>query len=115
MSEVVTLARQGAVAVVRVNNPPVNALGVSVRSGLQNSLNAAEADPEVQGIVLVCDGNTCRAGAAMKEFGKPPQSRRLREGVNEIEAGSKPSIAVIHGTALGGGREVALSCHYRIA
>ncbi|MFA6595943.1 MAG: enoyl-CoA hydratase-related protein, partial [Bacilli bacterium] len=111
MSEVVTLERQGAVAVVRVNNPPVNALGVAVRSGLQNSFNAAEADPEVKAIVLVCDGNTFIAGADIKEFGKPPQSPSLPEVVNEIEAGSKPSIAVIHGTALGGGLEVALSCH----
>ena len=91
MSDVVTLERKGAIAVVTVNNPPVNALGIAVREGLQNSFKAAEADPEVKAIVLVCEGSTF------------------------IEAGSKPSVAVIHGTALGGGLEVAVSCHYRIA
>lgn len=115
MSDVVTLERQGAIAVVRVNNPPVNALGVAVRQGLQNSFQTAEADPEVKAIVLVCEGNTFIAGADIKEFGKPPQSPSLPDVVNGIEAGSKPSVAVIHGTALGGGLEVALSCHYRIA
>src|SRR5690554_7516157 len=99
MSEVVTLERQGAVAVVRINNPPVNALGVAVRSGLQNSYNAAEADPEVKAIVLACDGNTFIAAADIKEFGKPPQSPSLPDVLNEVEADSKATIAVTHGTA----------------
>ena len=115
MSDVVTLERHGAVAVVRVNNPPVNALGIAVREGLQNSFAAAEADPQVKAIVLVCEGATFMAGADIKEFGKPPKSPGLPEVVNGIEAGNKPSVAVIHGTALGGGLEVAVSCHYRIA
>ena len=115
MSDVVTLERHGAIAVVRVNNPPVNALGIAVREGLQNSFNAAEADPAVKAIVLVCEGSTFMAGADIKEFGKPPKSPGLPEVVNGIEAGNKPSVAVIHGTALGGGLEVAVSCHYRIA
>ncbi|PKM29454.1 MAG: 3-hydroxyacyl-CoA dehydrogenase [Gammaproteobacteria bacterium HGW-Gammaproteobacteria-11] len=115
MSDVVTLERHGAIAVVRVNNPPVNALGIAVREGLQNSFNAAEADPAVKAIVLVCEGSTFMAGADIKEFGKPPKSPGLPEVVNGIEAGTKPSVAVIHGTALGGGLEVAVSCHYRIA
>ncbi len=115
MSDVVTLERRGPIAVIRVNNPPVNALGIAVREGLQNSFKAAEADAEVKAIVLVCEGNTFIAGADIKEFGKPPKSPGLPEVVNDIEAGNKPSIAVIHGTALGGGLEVALSCHYRIA
>ena len=115
MSDVVTLERQGAIAIVRVNNPPVNALGIAVREGLQDSFKAAEADPEVKAIVLVCEGSTFMAGADIKEFGKPPKSPGLPEVVNGIEAGTKPSVAVIHGTALGGGLEVAVSCHYRIA
>src|SRR5690554_4751876 len=141
MSEVVTLERQGAVAVVRVNNPPVNALGVAVRSGLQNSFNAAEADPEDKAAALVCDGNALIAGADMKGYGKPPKPHSLPEVSHTTEAGGKlsiavadgtsrtaelgvalgdgagrkPRIAVIHGTAVGGGLEVALSCHYRIA
>lgn len=115
MSDAVTLERHGAIAVVRVNNPPVNALGIAVREGLQNSFEAAEADPEVKAIVLLCEGSTFMAGADIKEFGKPPKSPSLPEVVASIEAGSKPSVAVIHGTALGGGLEVAVSCHYRIA
>ncbi|QJD59623.1 3-hydroxyacyl-CoA dehydrogenase [Pseudomonas sp. gcc21] len=115
MSDVVTLERHGAIAVVRVNNPPVNALGIAVREGLQNSFATAEADPQVKAIVLVCEGSTFMAGADIKEFGKPPKSPSLPEVVNGIEAGNKPSVAVIHGTALGGGLEVAVSCHYRIA
>jgi len=115
MSDVVTLERKGAIAVVTVNNPPVNALGIAVREGLQNSFKAAEADPDVKAIVLICEGSTFIAGADIKEFGKPPQEPSLPEVVNGIEAGSKPSVAVIHGTALGGGLEVAVSCHYRIA
>ncbi|SFM83520.1 3-hydroxyacyl-CoA dehydrogenase NAD-binding domain-containing protein [Halopseudomonas yangmingensis] len=115
MSDVVTLERQGPIAVIRVNNPPVNALGIAVREGLQNCFNAAEADAEVKAVVLVCEGTTFMAGADIKEFGKPPKSPGLPEVVNGIEACSKPSVAVIHGTALGGGLEVAVSCHYRIA
>ena len=115
MSDVVTLERKGAIAVVTVNNPPVNALGIAVREGLQNSFKAAEADPEVKAIVLVCEGSTFIAGADIKEFGKPPQEPSLPDVVSFIESGSKPSVAVIHGTALGGGLEVAVSCHYRIA
>ena len=115
MSDVVTLERKGAIAVVTVNNPPVNALGIAVREGLQNSFSAAEADPEVKAVVLVCEGATFMAGADIKEFGKPPKEPSLPEVVNGIEACSKPSVAVIHGTALGGGLEVAVSCHYRIA
>lgn len=115
MSDVVTLERKGAIAVITVNNPPVNALGIAVREGLQQSFNAAEADPDVKAIVLVCEGMTFMAGADIKEFGKPPKEPSLPEVVNGIEAGSKPSVAVIHGTALGGGLEVAVSCHYRIA
>ncbi|MAB42344.1 MAG: 3-hydroxyacyl-CoA dehydrogenase [Pseudomonadales bacterium] len=115
MSDVVTLERKGAIAVVTVNNPPVNALGIAVREGLQQSFKAAEADPDVKAIVLVCEGMTFMAGADIKEFGKPPKEPSLPDVVNGIEAGSKPSVAVIHGTALGGGLEVAVSCHYRIA
>jgi 3-hydroxyacyl-CoA dehydrogenase len=115
MSDVVTLERQGAIAIVRVNNPPVNALGIAVREGLQHSFKTAEADPEIKAIVLVCEGSTFIAGADIKEFGKPPKAPGLPEVVNFIEGCNKPSVAVIHGTALGGGLEVAVSCHYRIA
>lgn len=115
MSEVVRVERQGDVALIKVDNPPVNALGHAVRDGLLRAFREAEADAAVRAVVLLCEGRTFMAGADIKEFGKPPQAPSLPEVVEAIEASSKPSVAVIHGTALGGGLEVALACHYRIA
>ncbi|WP_325434828.1 3-hydroxyacyl-CoA dehydrogenase NAD-binding domain-containing protein [Pseudomonas nitroreducens] len=115
MSEAVQLERRGDIALVTVDNPPVNALGHAVRAGLLAAFQQAEADPQVRAVVLVCSGRTFMAGADIREFGKPPQAPSLPEVVEVIEGSTKPSVAVIHGTALGGGLEVALSCHYRIA
>ncbi|WP_312381488.1 3-hydroxyacyl-CoA dehydrogenase NAD-binding domain-containing protein [Stutzerimonas balearica] len=115
MAEFVRLQRHGAIALIIVDNPPVNALSQPVRQGLQQAFQAADADPAVQAVALVCEGNTFIAGADIKEFGKPPQSPSLPEVIEVIEGARKPSVAVIHGTALGGGLEVALGCHYRIA
>jgi len=115
MAEFVRLQRHGAIALIIVDNPPVNALSQPVRQGLQQAFQAADADPEVLAVALVCEGNTFIAGADIKEFGKPPQSPSLPEVIEVIEGARKPSVAVIHGTALGGGLEVALGCHYRIA
>lgn len=115
MSEAVQLERWGDIALVTVDNPPVNALGHAVRAGLLAAFQQAEADPQVRAVVLVCSGRTFMAGADIREFGKPPQAPSLPEVVEVVEGSTKPSVAVIHGTALGGGLEVALSCHYRIA
>lgn len=115
MTDVVRLELQGEIALITVNNPPVNALGHAVREGLLQAFQNAEANSQVRAVVLVCEGNTFIAGADIKEFGKPPQAPSLPEVIEVIEGGSKPSVAVIHGTALGGGLEVALGCHYRIA
>ena len=115
MTEAVRLELQGEIALITVNNPPVNALGQAVREGLLQAFQSAEADAQVRAVVLVCEGNTFIAGADIKEFGKPPQAPSLPEVIEVIEGSSKPSVAVIHGTALGGGLEVALGCHYRIA
>ncbi|WEJ72366.1 3-hydroxyacyl-CoA dehydrogenase NAD-binding domain-containing protein [Pseudomonas sp. PSE14] len=115
MSEAVQLERRGEIALVTVDNPPVNALGHAVRAGLHAAFQQAEADPQVRAVVLVCAGRTFMAGADIREFGKPPQAPLLPEVVEAIESATKPSVAVIHGTALGGGLEVALACHYRIA
>ncbi|MEP9319337.1 3-hydroxyacyl-CoA dehydrogenase NAD-binding domain-containing protein [Pseudomonas sp. LABIM340] len=115
MSDAVLLERRGEIALVTVDNPPVNALGHSVRTGLLAAFRQAEADPQVRAVVLVCSGRTFMAGADIREFGKPPQAPSLPEVVDILEGASKPSVAVIHGTALGGGLEVALACHYRIA
>lgn len=115
MTDVVRLEHQGDIALITVNNPPVNALGHAVREGLLQAFQNAETDAQVRAVVLVCEGTTFIAGADIKEFGKPPQVPSLPEVIEVIEGCSKPSVAVIHGTALGGGLEVALGCHYRIA
>jgi 3-hydroxyacyl-CoA dehydrogenase len=111
----VTTQAHGDVLVVLVNNPPVNALSWHVRQGLKDSFEQGLADPAVKAIVLRCDGGTFIAGADITEFGKPPQGPDFNEVLNMIEASPKPVVAAIHGTALGGGLETALVCHYRMA
>jgi 3-hydroxyacyl-CoA dehydrogenase len=111
----VTMERDGEIAIVIVNNPPVNALSWHVRQGLQDHFTAAIADDGVKAIVLRCDGATFIAGADITEFGKAPQGPDFNSVLNMIEAAPKPVVAAIHGTALGGGLETALVCHYRVA
>ncbi|MBR0869983.1 enoyl-CoA hydratase/isomerase family protein [Bradyrhizobium tropiciagri] len=115
MSEVVKLERRDNIAVITVNSPPVNALSAAVRGGIFDCVKSAVADPQVQGIVLTCDGRTFIAGADITEFGKPPQPPGLAEVLALMDESPKPIVAAIHGTALGGGLEVALACHYRVA
>lgn len=102
-------------AIVRINNPPVNALSHSVRFGLQQACGQLNADPTIKAIILICDGRTFIAGADIREFGQPPKEPHLPDVISSIEASPKPWIAAIHGTALGGGCEVTLGCHFRIA
>ncbi|BBB13321.1 3-hydroxyacyl-CoA dehydrogenase NAD-binding domain-containing protein [Sphingopyxis sp. FD7] len=111
----VTMEKDGEIAVIIVNNPPVNALSWHVRQGLEDNFKAALADDSVKAIVLRCAGATFIAGADISEFGKPPRGPDFNAVLNSIEAASKPVVAAIHGTALGGGLETALVCHYRIA
>jgi 3-hydroxyacyl-CoA dehydrogenase len=115
VNDVVDLETRGDVAVVRVNNPPVNALGRGVRDGVHEAVSRAHADASVQAILLVCEGKTFIAGADIREFGNPAEGKTLPEVLDVIENGKKPVIAAMHGTALGGGLEVALCCHYRVA
>lgn len=115
MAEAVRLEREGEVAVLVIDSPPVNALGLAVRAGLAGGLAAALADDGVKAIVIRAEGRTFPAGADISEFGKPPADPWLPEVCNRIEASPKPVIAALHGTALGGGFEVALSAHWRIA
>jgi 3-hydroxyacyl-CoA dehydrogenase len=115
MNDVVRLERSDVIAVVTVNNPPVNALSAAVRRGIFDAIKSAGADPQVQAVVLSCAGRTFIAGADITEFGKPPQPPSLVEVISEIENCPKPVIAAIHGTALGGGLEVALGAHFRVA
>lgn len=112
---VVSLSVAESVAVISVDSPPVNALSSAVRQGLMASLSAATADPNVRAIVLICKGRTFFAGADIREFGKPPEGPGLRALVDAFEQCPKPVVAAIHGTALGGGLELALGCHYRVA
>jgi 3-hydroxyacyl-CoA dehydrogenase len=115
VSEVVKLERHDVIAIVTVDSPPVNALSAAVRRGIFESIKTAAADSQVQAIVLTCAGRTFIAGADITEFGKPPQSPGLGEVIAEMENCKKPIVAAIHGTALGGGLEVALGCHFRVA
>jgi 3-hydroxyacyl-CoA dehydrogenase len=115
VNDVVDLETRGAVAVVRVNNPPVNALSRGVRDGLFDAISRADQDSHVKAIVLACAGKTFIAGADIREFGLPPEGRTLPEVMDAIENAKKPVIAALHGTALGGGLEVALTSHYRVA
>jgi 3-hydroxyacyl-CoA dehydrogenase len=107
--------KHGDVLIILSNNPPVNALSTAVRQGLVDGIAEAEADDSVKAVVIACEGQTFFAGADITEFGKPPQQPWLPVVVDTIENCSKPVVAAIHGTALGGGLEVALACHYRVA
>jgi 3-hydroxyacyl-CoA dehydrogenase len=111
----ISTRKHGDVLIVCSNNPPVNALSTAVRQGLVDAIAEAEADDSVTAVVIACEGQTFFAGADITEFGKPPQMPWLPMVVDTIENCSKPVIAAIHGTALGGGLEVALACHYRVA
>src|SRR5215813_4447136 len=115
ITQSVDIDRRGRVAVLTVNNPPVNALSQHVRQGLRDGVKQAIADSAVGAIVIVCGGRTFIAGADITEFGKPPQAPGLHEVLDLIESSPKPVISAIHGTALGGGLEVTLACHYRVA
>ena len=111
----ISTRKHGDVLIVLSNNPPVNALSTAVRQGLVDAIEQAECDDSVHAVVIACEGNTFFAGADITEFGKPPQQPWLPAVVDRIEACTKPVVAAIHGTALGGGLEVALACHYRVA
>ena len=115
INEVTNLEIKGEVAVITLNSPPVNALSANVREGLNNGVSAAIEDGSVKSIVIICEGRTFIAGADITEFGQAPKGPSLYDVQDMIENSPKPVIAAIHGTALGGGLEVALTCHYRIA
>ena len=111
----VDLRRDGEVAVVIVDNPPVNALKHDVRAGLGEALDQARRDDTVKAVVIACGGRTFFAGADITEFGKPPLPPSLHDVIGTTEAMPKPVVGALHGTALGGGFELALACHFRVA
>jgi len=115
ITQSVDISTRGRVAVLTVDNPPVNALSQHVRKGLHDGIKQATADGAVQAIVIACAGRTFIAGADITEFGKPPAEPSLHSVLDLIEGSPKPVVADVHGTALGGGLEVTLACHYRVA
>ncbi|MBL0730033.1 3-hydroxyacyl-CoA dehydrogenase NAD-binding domain-containing protein [Piscinibacter sp. HJYY11] len=109
-----TFTVEGDIGILTIDYPPVNALSKATRQGIVSGMQAAAANPDVKAVVLICAGRTFLAGADITEFGKPPKAPSLREAQDLIENSPKPVIAAIHGTALGGGLEVAMCCHYRV-
>ncbi|MBM3558663.1 MAG: 3-hydroxyacyl-CoA dehydrogenase [Alphaproteobacteria bacterium] len=115
MPEAVGYAVADGIAVLTIDNPPVNALGHAVREGLLAEVERAAADPAVAGLVLIGAGRTFPAGANIREFDTPRLDPHLSVIINMLDAMAKPAVAAIHGTALGGGLELSLGCHFRVA
>ena len=115
MPEAVSVTRDADIAIITIDNPPVNAMSFHVRKPLMRAFETLRDDPAVAAIVVTCAGRTFVAGADITEFGKPMQQPDLRDLVATLEAIGKPTVAAIHGTALGGGLELALGCHFRVA
>ncbi len=115
MSDYVSVSKKGGIAVVTLDNPPVNALSFHLREPLDRAMKELRDDNSVDAMVLICSGRTFIAGADITEFGKPMQKPGLPDLIETLETFEKPTVAAIHGTALGGGLELALGCHFRVA
>ncbi len=115
INDVIDLSIEDGIAVITSNHQPVNALSAIVRDGLTAAFDKVLGDDSVRAVVLTCAGRTFFAGADISEFGKPPKGASLHALFDKMEAASKPIVAAIHGTSLGGGFETALVCHYRVA
>ncbi len=115
MTNAVNVRDEGNIRVLQINNPPVSALSWPVRSSLVEELKQSQEDAEIEGIVISCTGKTFVAGADISEFGKPPQEPNGPALISAVENSGKPVFAAMHGTVLGGGLELAMSCHYRVA
>lgn len=113
--QVSRLERHGEIAVCVIDSPPVNALGHAVRQALVDAVAEVNGDASIKALIVRCDGRTYFAGADVREFGKPPVPPHLPDVVNALESSEKPVITAIHGSALGGGLEIAMGCHFRIA
>ena len=119
-SSVVRVERDGELALVIVHNPPVNTITADVRAGLAEALRKIHltfnsGGPDVRAVLLLCEGSTFFSGADIGEFSGPPKEEEYRELFNGYEALNVPVVAAMHGTVMGGGLEIALACHYRVA
>jgi len=114
LTDMADLTIEDGIAIITIDNPPVNALSQGVRQGIKDGVEQCLADDAVQAVVLICAGRTFIAGADITEFGGPPKEPGLHATLDDMENASKPIIAAIHGTALGGGLETALCCHFRV-
>jgi 3-hydroxyacyl-CoA dehydrogenase len=114
LTDMVDLDIEDGIAVITIDNPPVNALSQGVRQGIKDGVEQCLADEGVKAVVLICAGRTFIAGADITEFGGPPKEPGLHATLDDMESASKPIVAAIHGTALGGGLETALCCHFRV-
>lgn len=115
MSNPVTLTRNGTCGLITLFSPPVNALSQALRSGLMQALSEVLDDPQVEWLLLQAGGRCFSAGADIKEFGQMPREPLLPDVISAIEGSSKPVVAWLHGVSLGGGLELSMACHYRIA
>ncbi|WP_295470879.1 3-hydroxyacyl-CoA dehydrogenase NAD-binding domain-containing protein [uncultured Pseudomonas sp.] len=115
MHATVVLQREGDIGLIVIDNPPVNALSQPVRQQLLACVEQADADADIQAVVIHCEGRTFVAGADIKEFDLPLQAPQLPDVLAAIENAGKPFIAALHGAVLGGGLELAVACHYRVA
>jgi len=114
-TDAVQFVQRGDIALLIINNPPVNALSLAVRTAILNALHRTDSDPAVKALILIGSGKTFIAGADIRELGLKLQGPAGRESYDAVDASRKPCIAALHGTALGGGLEIALCCHYRVA
>jgi 3-hydroxyacyl-CoA dehydrogenase len=114
LSDMADLSIEDGIAVITINNPPVNALSQGVRLGIKEGVEQCLSNDQVQALVLICAGRTFIAGADITEFGGPMKEPGFHAVLEDMENASKPIIAAIHGTALGGGLETALCCHFRV-
>lgn len=114
-SEAVSYGYEGDVALICIDNPPVNATGIAVREGLVKAVEAINAEAKAKAIAIYCAGRTFIAGADIREFGKPPKAPSLTEVLDVLEASAIPTVSIMHGTTLGGGYETALATHARVA